>query len=48
MNAETNCISLNYYLGNLDTLPAVDLSALRIISYILFEKSNALVYRKFI
>lgn len=46
--SETNNISINYFLGLTDNFTPVETLSLRIIAYLLLEKSNALLYQKFI
>lgn len=46
--SECNNVSINYLLGQVEKISAVELTALRIIVYLLLDKANALLYKQFI
>lgn len=46
--AECNSISITFNLGFTNQLSPNDLAALRLVAYLLLEKTNALAYKHFI
>ena len=46
--AENNSVSINFLLGLSDNINPLEIMCLRVLHYILLDKSNAKLYKKFI